>query len=119
MSDALRLELAPFGVHVILVEPGPIRTGFSETARATTLDSSTSPYARLVHHFEDGRKGWYIFEQPPERVARTIARALRSDRPRARYTVTLPARMTNVARRLVPDAVSDWALQRAMGVRRR
>lgn len=114
ISDALRLELTPFGVRVILVEPGPIRTSFSETARAMTPAGSDSPYADLVQRFEQGRKGWYIFEEGPESVARTIAKAVEKEHPRARYTVTIPARLTNLARRLAPDFVSDWALSRVM-----
>ena len=119
ISDALRLELSPFGVHVILIEPGPIRTGFRDAARAVTPQDPASPYADLVRRFEQGRKGWYLFEHSPQSVARTICRAARSKHPRARYTVTLPAKVTAVARRLVPDRVTDWALGRAMGSRRR
>lgn len=115
LSDALRGELAPFGVRVILVEPGPIRTAFSETARATAPAGPDSPYAGFIRRFEDNRKGWYMFEQPPESVARVIAGAVASGHPRARYTVTLPAKGTNLIRRLVPDALSDWALQRSIG----
>jgi NAD(P)-dependent dehydrogenase (short-subunit alcohol dehydrogenase family) len=119
LSDALRLELAPFGVHVILIEPGPIRTGFRDAARAATPLNPASPYADLVQRFEHGRKGWYRFEHSPESVARTIARAARSKHPRARYTLTLPAKVTGIARRLVPDWMTDWVLHRAMGFRGR
>lgn len=114
-SDALRLELAPFGVRVILIEPGPIRTSFSQVGRATMPDREASPYARFIDLFEEGRKSWYIFEQPPEAVAGVIVRAAGARRPRARYAVTFPARMTNIVRRLAPDRVSDYVLRRAMG----
>lgn len=114
ISDALRLELSPFGVHVILIEPGPIRTGFRERAHAATARNPASPYADLVRRYERGRKSWYLFEQSPESVARIIFRAARSKHPRARYTITLPAKVTAVARRLVPDWVTDWVLRRAM-----
>jgi NAD(P)-dependent dehydrogenase (short-subunit alcohol dehydrogenase family) len=118
MSDALRLELWPFGVHVVLIEPGPIRTGFTATARSMTPDPSASPYSQLIQRFENGRKGWYVFERPPESVATVILKAVQADRPRARYTVTFAAGMTNIVRRLVPDAASDWAMRRTMGARR-
>jgi len=119
ISDALRLELSPFGVHVILIEPGPIRTGFRDTARAATAQNPASPYADLLQRFEHGRKGWYRFEHSPESVARTICRAAGSKHPRARYSITLPAKVTAVARRLVPDWVMDWVLRRAMSSRGR
>ena len=115
MSDALRLELSPFGLHVILIEPGPIRTGFKDAALAVAARDPASPYASLLRGFEQGRKGWYVFELPPERVAETIVRAAGAGRPRARYTVTLPARVTSLARRLMPDWLTDWTLRRAMG----
>ena len=114
MSDALRLELAWFGVHVVLIEPGPIRTGFRDAARATMAESPTSAYAPLVRCFEQGRKGWYRFERSPEDVATIISRASRSKRPRPRYTITAPAKATAIARRLLPDGVMDWVLRRAM-----
>ncbi len=114
ISDALRLELWPFGVRVILIEPGPIRTNFREAANATESRDPASPYAEIVRRFEQGRRGWYRFEHPPESVARTIARAARSAHPRARYPVTLPAEVTAFARRWVPDGVTDWVLRRTM-----
>ena len=119
ISDALRLELSPFGVQVVLIEPGPIRTGFRDVARAAQVRNPASPYADIVQRFERGRKGWYLFEHTPESVARTISRAARSKHPRARYTITLPAKVTAVARRLVPDRVMDWALCRTMASRSR
>ena len=119
ISDALRLELSTFGVHVILIEPGPIRTGFRDTARAAQVSNPASPYADIVQRFERGRQGWYLFEHTPESVARTILRAARSKHPRARYTVTVPAKVTAIARRLVPDRVMDWALCRTLAARGR
>jgi NAD(P)-dependent dehydrogenase (short-subunit alcohol dehydrogenase family) len=119
ISDALRLELSAFGVHVILIEPGPIRTAFRDVALATAIHDPASPYADLLRRFEHGRKGWYLFEHSPESVARTIARAARSRHPRARYTVTIPAKVTAVARRLVPDWVTDAVLLRTMRSRDR
>ncbi len=119
ISDALRLELWPFGVRVILIEPGPIRTNFREAASAAESRDPASPYAEIVRRFEQGRKGWYRFEHPPESVARTIARATRSAHPRARYPVTLPAKVIAFARRWVPDGVTDWVLRRTMRARGR
>lgn len=115
LSDALRLELRPFGVHVILIEPGPIATDFSDVARSIEPPNPASPYATFVQRFEEGRKGWYLFRRPPEAVARVVVRALQSRRPRPRYTVTLPAKGTTVVRRLVPDLVLDWIMQRTLG----
>ncbi|GAC1519967.1 MAG: oxidoreductase [Chloroflexota bacterium] len=119
LSDALRLELRPFGVRVIVIEPGPIRTAFSEVSRTTVAEQPISAYAPFIRRFEEGRKGWYLFERSPESVARTIGRAVQSEHPRSRYTVTVPAKVTTATRRLVPDLVMDWFMGRAMGAGKR
>jgi short-subunit dehydrogenase len=118
VSDALRLELRPFGVHVVLIEPGPIRTDFGEAARATVVERADSPYARFMAGFQDARKANNLFERSPEAVARVIARAVESRHPRARYTVTLPAKLATVTSRLVPHIVLDRVLAGAMRVGR-
>jgi short-subunit dehydrogenase len=115
LSDALRIEVRPFGLHVVLIEPGPIRTAFSEVARSIEPPNAASPYAPYIRRFEEGREGWYVFERPPEAVARVVARVLQSHHPRPRYTVTLPAKGTTIVRRLVPDVVLDWVMARAIG----
>lgn len=114
MSDAMRNELAPFGVHVVLIEPGPIRANFGNVARDLAVGDHTSPYARYMRGWTGARRGANFFEGSPEDVANVIVRAVRSGRPHPRYTVTLPARLGTVARRLVPDIVIDWFLRRAM-----
>lgn len=114
MSDAMRNELAPFGVHVVLIEPGPIRANFGNVARDLAVGGHTSPYARYMRGWTGARRGANFFEGSPEDVANVIVRAVRSGRPHPRYTVTLPARLGTVARRLVPDIVIDWFLRRAM-----
>jgi NAD(P)-dependent dehydrogenase (short-subunit alcohol dehydrogenase family) len=117
MSDALRVELSPFGVHVVLIEPGPISTDFRDVAQNSMAADPASPYSRFIRQFEEKRKGWYLFERSPETVARVIDRAVTADHPRARYTVTIPGKVTTLTRRLVPDAVMDWALRRSLGDR--
>jgi short-subunit dehydrogenase len=119
MSDALRLELSPFGVHVVLIEPGPIRTAFDEAARTAGHDNPRSPYAPYVTAWRRARGASDLFERSPESVARIIARAVQLNHPRPRYTITPQARLAGIARRLVPDVVVDWALRRAMDLNRR
>lgn len=113
VSDALRVELSPFGVQVILIEPGPIKTNFGEAAaRAGGPDS---PYATYERRWRQTRTASDRFETPPEAVARTIVRAIEAPHPRPRYTVTLSAKAGTVARRLAPDVVLDWIFRRALG----
>jgi NAD(P)-dependent dehydrogenase (short-subunit alcohol dehydrogenase family) len=119
VSDALRFEVRGFGVDVILIEPGLIRTGFSEViARdlgdATSVDGPYTEFNRAVSEasvrtYERGllaRLGG-----PPEAVAERIEQALEARRPKARYTVTASARVLLGLRSLLPDAGWDRMLR--------
>jgi NAD(P)-dependent dehydrogenase (short-subunit alcohol dehydrogenase family) len=116
MSDALRLELAPFGIHVVLIAPGPITSHFGDAAMETSEESATSPYAPYTKRWRGARRGSDLFDRSPDLVARTIAIAVASSHPRPRYTLTVPARAGAVARRLLPDTVIDLFYRVAMGL---
>jgi NAD(P)-dependent dehydrogenase (short-subunit alcohol dehydrogenase family) len=98
LSDALRFEVAGFGVRVIVIEPGLIRSGFSETAVQGIEEASDGPYADFnaavarstASAYEKGALA--RMAGPPEAVARRIEQALTARRPRPRYTVTPSAR---------------------------
>jgi short-subunit dehydrogenase len=116
LSDALRLELSPFGVRVVLIAPGPIRSSFGEAADALSQEDPMSPYAPFIERWRQMRRTTDRFERSAETVGRVVVRAIAAERPRPRYTITIPARMGAVTRRLVPDVVSDWILRRALGL---
>jgi NAD(P)-dependent dehydrogenase (short-subunit alcohol dehydrogenase family) len=118
LSDALRLELAPFGIRVVLVEPGPVRTtSFGSTYLANLTDGGDSGDYADFHR----RNGEYFdaiytgsrrtlagsFAIQPDDVARVVERAILSNRPKSRYPVGLLARSTIALRRLAPDTVFD------------
>jgi NAD(P)-dependent dehydrogenase (short-subunit alcohol dehydrogenase family) len=117
LSDAWRLELAPFGIHLVLIAPGPVRTEFGVVAGELSEEAETSPYAKYTRRWRGTRKGTDFFDRSPEAVARVIAGAVERSHPRPRYTITLPAKAGAVARRVVPDTVIDFALKVAMGLR--
>lgn len=116
MSDALRLELHPFDVHVILIAPGPIRTDFGRAAARVTEERLDSPYGEFVQRWQRSRRKSDIASRSPETVARVVGRAVRSPRPRPRYTITVTARLGAIGRRLVPDTLMDLILRRVMGL---
>lgn len=120
LSDSLRVELRPFGVRVVVVEPGPIRTEFEERARSSSGalfgQVSDSPYAKLTGSAERGIGLLNTFTLGPDAVAKVIFRAATARSPRSRYQVTLPAVAGSLASRLVPDAVMDFALSKAAGI---
>jgi NAD(P)-dependent dehydrogenase (short-subunit alcohol dehydrogenase family) len=119
VSDVLRYEVAPFGVHVVLIEPGLIKTRFGERAQTSVEEhlpaAGESPYARFNKGVADLTVDAYegslaAFAAEPDAVARKIARALNARRPRTRYVVGASARAALTARRLLPDRLWDRAV---------
>ena len=113
-SDSLRLELAPYGIRVVIIEPGPIRTEWNELARAHLVSSSAgTPYE---HQAEGVRARMEAGDGPmmsgPDVVGRKIARAATARRPRSRYPVGRGAGSVVTARRLLPDRVMDAVISR-------
>ncbi len=119
ISDALRFEVAGFGVDVSIIEPGLIRTSFGDTA-AHGVDEATSadgPYAEFnaavakstQEAYEDGALA--KLGGGPETVARAIEKAISRRRPKTRYKVTASARMALATRRLLPDRGWDAFLR--------
>ncbi len=115
ISDALRFEVRGFGVDVILIEPGLIVTRFGETATSTVLPDD-GPYEDFNQHVAkvttDAYKGPMAkLGAGPEAVAETIAEALVSGRPRARYPVTPSAHLMINQRRFTPDQLWDLMMR--------
>jgi NAD(P)-dependent dehydrogenase (short-subunit alcohol dehydrogenase family) len=110
LSDALRFEVRGFGVDVIVIEPGAIKTEFGPTAIAK-IDASAptgSPYAGFRDALKQGIRDLYDgplarIAAEPEDVAKAIERAVTARRPRTRYVITIAARAMIAARRMLPD----------------
>ena len=119
-SDSLRMELRPFGIEVVLIEPGPIRTEWNEIARDSLLErSGDGPYASYARHAHGVMER---FDEPsrastPEEVADKIVKAALAKRPAARYPVGRGARMITTSRDLLPDRVFDEVVSRTYGTR--
>jgi NADP-dependent 3-hydroxy acid dehydrogenase YdfG len=118
LSDALRFEVRGFGVDVILIEPGLIITKFGEVAAASVHDDqhAAGPYdvfnRKVAKLTENAYKGpMSKLGAGPEAVAKTIAGALKSGRPRARYPVTPSAHLLINQRRFVPDRLWDLMMR--------
>ena len=116
ISDALRFEVAGFGVKVAVVEPGLIRTGFADAATDSMTGMSgpaDGPYAgfnaAVAKTVRDNyERGPFLkLGGGPETVATTIDRAISVGRPRARYAVTPSAHLFIWLRRLLPDRAWD------------
>jgi short-subunit dehydrogenase len=114
LSDALRFEVAGFGVDVVIVEPGLIRTGFGETAvgsiaQGAEQDGAYSDFNAAVGAVVAGAYEGRLSKlgAGPEAVARTIEKAITVKRPRTRYPVTLSARLLLAQHALLPDRLWD------------
>ena len=119
LSDALRFEVRPFGVDVIVIEPGPIKTRFGDTAIDSipgSTHSQSSPYASfnaaLASKVREAYEGpMAMMAAGPEAVARVIEKAISARRPKARYPVTVAARVLMRLRRWLPDRAFDAFLR--------
>ncbi|HEX8105846.1 MAG TPA: oxidoreductase [Solirubrobacteraceae bacterium] len=117
LSDALRFEVQGFGVDVVLIEPGIIRTSFSDTAvGGIGEDPGDGPYAEFNAHVAKATASVYEsgplakLGGGPEDVAKVIEKAITAGRPRARYTVTPSAKALIAQRAALPDALWDKML---------
>ncbi|GAB2622437.1 short-chain dehydrogenase/reductase [Paractinoplanes abujensis] len=108
-SDSLRLELAPLGVSVVVIEPGIIDTEFGDVVAGPMLErSGTGAYAELARKVADGTSRSYSRgATPPSVIADVIARAIVARRPRTRYVAGRYARMLITMRKWLGDRVYD------------
>ena len=114
-SDCLRFELAPFGIKVIIIEPGIIRTEFADVMVGPMLErSGDTPYSDMAQKMAEASRDSY--EQgngsPPTVVSETISKALKSNNPKTRYAVGENARSLIALRKWGGDRVFDRAISR-------
>lgn len=114
ISDALRNELAPYGVPVVVVEPGGVRTEMSRTGLAalTGLEAGMTPgqsvrYGALMQAIPSHVAAFTSAGVTAAVAAETIARAVTDRRPRTRYTVGTAAAFLIRASRVLPDRMLD------------
>ncbi|MBI5489674.1 MAG: SDR family oxidoreductase [Deltaproteobacteria bacterium] len=121
LTDAMRMELGPFGVRVVIVEPGSIRTQFATTIKATVdrYRAMESPYGPAFDRYQRQLDQVDKTAPGPEVVARTVAKILRKRHPRARYLSPGRYRAAIWALRLIPTRWFDGALKGAMGLSRK
>ncbi len=122
MSDALRAEASPFGVDVVLVEPGTVQTAFADRAAEEVGSlAGTDDYASLYRLLDDWAAvgGFDLGHLSPEDVADVIVNAASATEPAPRYPVGTSAHLARVAR-LVPASIRDGVYRlilRAMSFR--
>ncbi|HEY7632981.1 MAG TPA: oxidoreductase [Thermoleophilaceae bacterium] len=113
LSDVMRFEVSGFGIHVVLIEPGLIRTQFGEAAVGSMSGiESDGPYADFNSRVAAATAG--VYEGPmarlgagPDAVARAIEKAISKRKPKARYPVTASARLMIAQHAILPDRAWD------------
>ena len=111
LSDCLRMELKPFGIRVVLIEPGAIATEFADlategmekTSGHTAYAGQTKRLLRLFRTFKTAAS--------PQVVADAIFKAVRSKNPKTRYVMGGGARPLLALRKLLPDKAFDKVMQ--------
>lgn len=123
VGDVFRQELRPWGIGVSIVEPGSIDTPIWERGEQTADEiGERTPHRESLYGeaIESYRKVVRQLAErgiAPERVAKTIERALEARRPRARYLVGLDAQVQARLKPLIPTPIFDRIVARAMGLR--
>lgn len=115
ISDALRFEVAPFGIDVVLIQPSGVRTPLAAATVESIRATPDSPYAAIVGRFRQMSEASAATGRgmlPPETVAAAIVRAAQARHPRARRKLGATAYLLSFARRTLPDAAWDALLRR-------
>ncbi len=122
ISDALRVELAPFNIKVIVVEPGPVNTEFFEVAEReaeSSVDVDSSPYSQIL---EDMRENFTDSSAKiawtPEQTAQKILQAITAQSPAARYAAFSGGQLALGLMTALPTGVSDRLYSQFFGLNR-
>lgn len=118
LSDALRFEVRGFGIEVVIVEPGLIKSGFAEAATSSMKLEGELAGAYDKFHAAVAKGTTDVYEKGPfarlagvpEDVAKTIAKAISARRPKTRYTVSPSAKVFLAQRALLSDRAWDWMM---------
>jgi NAD(P)-dependent dehydrogenase (short-subunit alcohol dehydrogenase family) len=123
LSNALRHELYPFGIHTILIEPGYIVTNIQSTAMELAQpyqeEFRNGPYARIYASYLGSAASTRAKSKTtPEDCARIMLKAMEAPRPKARYGVTRLATFAKFAKWFFTDSAADRMIRRRYGITR-
>jgi len=105
LSESIQYELEPFGIKIIVIEPGGVGSNFLKNLKMVSKasDPSNSPYGPLQNSLSEYFKQWFQTAIHPSEVAKTVLRAVTSDNPEFRYVVGKDAMMTLESRKSMSD----------------
>ena len=103
LSESLRFEFAPFGVDVIIIEPGVIKTNFMKNMKMAKKSELDTVYKDITTKVVSGVKMMVEMGTPPKEVANTIVKAIKDKKPLPRYVVGNDALMFLEAKKSKTD----------------
>jgi NAD(P)-dependent dehydrogenase (short-subunit alcohol dehydrogenase family) len=126
LSDSLRRELRPWGMHVALIEPGAVATPIWDkgAVQAAELERDAPPevaerYGEVIEAIRKESEKNRTEGVPPQEVAEAVAHALTASKPKTRYLVGRDAKTRGPMAKVMPDRLMDAAIARALGQRKR
>ena len=121
LTDALRLELYPWGIHVSIIEPGAIATPIWDKSLNTALDvEKDMPAGAKLLYEKAARQVWEAVQEaaqraiPVDAVVQAVLHALTSPRPKTRYLVGTDAKLRAFMAKWLPDRMQDWILKKVL-----
>ncbi len=108
-SDSLRLELKEFGIDVVIIEPGLIKTEFGDVVEKQLASSTKGPYRKLVNAFIRSAKKSYEKgnASPPSVIAKVVHKAIKKKKPKTRYSAGKMAKPILFFRKRFSDRIFD------------
>jgi short-subunit dehydrogenase len=125
LSDGLRMEVAQFGIDVVLIEPGPVKTPWNDVAAASISTAGAAPdgdpylaYKAAVGASFGRTQAGLVgrLGSTSEDIAKVMTQAVTARRPRARYLINPVAKSLVAMNRMLPARVYDAALRRQYGL---
>ena len=121
LSDAMRYELTPFGIHTVLIEPGLIKTEFvgRSMERLGQYNGEDNPYRAVFERSDEMRQQMDAISVGPEVIGRAIRRAVESRRPRARYVAPFSTYFLIGFMKFLPTRWVDAIVRMSVGLSRK
>lgn len=113
-GDALRMELKQFNIHVSLIEPGKIKTGFNQTMTATKYGwlNTQSAYGKQLAKMQKTDARFFAKEYPVEVVVKGVIDAVEARKPKTRYVTPPSTGWAIRVAKMLPDRLRDFVLMK-------